>query len=131
MLLAGLSLLTVPLCLVTGQAKPNRSQLVTFEKDEEHWVGDVEVRSAHPFQWMELRQGEEVLGRVDGPESEGEFECELAKKGELLVIAASYPPGTPETALEVEFWVGSFPEIRHTFWGEGELIEEVEVRFGE
>ena len=131
LLVAGLGLLAVPLAMVTGQPKPARSQLVSPEASPDAWAADVEVRSAHPFQWMELRRGKTVLARVEGPASEGEFECPVAKKGELLVVAASYPAGTPETALQVQLWASSFPEIEHTFWGEGELVEEIEVKFDE
>ncbi len=131
LLLAGLSLLSVPLSLVTGQRKPEPSQLVVVEASEDAWVADIEVRSAHPFQWVEFRKGSEVLARLDGLVSEGEFSCELAKQGERFVVAASYPPDTPETALKVQLWVGSFPEKEFTFWGKGMLVEEVEVSFHE
>ncbi len=131
LLLTGLGFLTIPLLFVTGQPKANRSQLVTVEASVDSWVADVEVISAHPFLWMELRKGEEVLGRLEGPVREGEFECEVAKKGELLVVAASYSEEIPETALQLKIWASSYPPNQFTFWGRGELVEEREVRFDE
>ncbi|GHC46550.1 hypothetical protein GCM10007100_10230 [Roseibacillus persicicus] len=97
----------------------------------EGWVTDVSVVAVHEFVWMELRRGDEVLGRIEGPEREGEFECLLEKHGEVLVVAAEFVEGTPETAMKVTLWAGAMPEIVLNIWGEGELLEEVEVKFHE
>ena len=132
-LLAGLGLLAWPLSLVTGSPGKVASQalLVDTRGAEDSWVTDVEVRSAHPFQWVELRRGDEVLGRLEGPNREGEFECLLPNHGDLLTVEAQYPEGTPETALEVQLWPGSLPELKFTLWGEGRLLEQVEAKFHE
>ena len=130
-LLAGLGLLAWPLSLVTGKAERGTGQTVAMQTETNEWVTDVEVLSAHDFEWVELRRGEEVLGRVEGPAKEGEFECHLAEHGEILIVAAAYPEGTPETALQWKLWPGSLPEVVFTKWVEGELLEEVEVDFHE
>lgn len=130
-LLAGLGLLAWPLSLVTGRAEVASGKTVALQSEQGEWVTDVEVLSAHEFEWMELRRGEVVLGRVEGREKEGEFECLLALHGEILTVAARYPEGTPETALQVKLWPGSLPEVVFTLWVEDDLLEEVEVKFHE
>ena len=130
-LLAGLGLLAWPLSLVTGKAEAQSEDTVALQSEQNEWVTDVEVLSAHEFDWVELRLGDEVLGRVEGPAKEGEFECLLPEHGGVLIVAAGYPEGTPATALQWRFWPGSLPEVTFTNWVEDKLLEEVEVRFHE
>lgn len=127
-LLAGLALLAWPLANLTGQAKPSASEVVALVS-KGAWVTDVNVVAVHEFEWMELRRGEEILGRIDGPTREGEFECLLEKHGENLIVAAQFVEGAPETAMKVELWAGAMPEVVFNFWAEGDLLEEVEVKF--
>ena len=131
MLLAGLGLLAWPLSLVTGKPKAQPRDTVVLQSEGNEWVTDVSILSAHPFEWVEIRRGEEVLGRVEGPATGGEFECLMAEHGELLLIESRYPEGTPETALRVQLWPGSLPEVNFTIWGPGVFTEEVEVKFHE
>ena len=127
----GMGLLVWPLLVVTGQPRLASSRAVNDVESEDVLLTDVTVRSAHPFLWMELRSGGAVVERLEGPTREGEFECELSADGELLMVVVSFPPETPETALKLQFWSGSFPEKEFTFWGEGELVEEIEIQFHE
>lgn len=127
----GLGLLIWPLLVVTGQPKLASALAVNDDLPTDILATDVSVQAAHSFQWMELRNGGEVLGRIEGLAREGEFECALAAEGDLLVVAASFSDETPETALKVRFWSGSFPEKEFTFWGEGEVVEEIELQFHE
>lgn len=132
LLLVGLATLAWPLSSLTGgRAGASAAETVAIQSEEGQWVTDVSVQSAHPFEWVEVRRGEEVLGRVEGPSVEGEFECLLAEHGEVLIVAASFSEGAPRTALQVQFWPGSLPEIERTIWTEGEIFEEVEVGFHE
>lgn len=129
--MAGLGLLAWPLSLVTGQAKTVAAATVALQSAEGEWVTDVEILSAHEFEWVELRRGKELLGRIEGPTKDGEFECLLREHGEVLTVAASYPDTVPETALQLKLWPGSLPEVVVTLWTDGELLEEVEVNFHE
>lgn len=131
LLLAGLGLLAWPLALVTARPTKSVAEVVATETAEGLLVTDVLVRSAHHFEWFELRRGEEVLGRLQGPALEGEFECELLPHGDKLVVAAAFEPESPETALQIELWAGSMPEFVRNFWTRGELQEEVEIDFHE
>lgn len=130
-LLIGLCLLAVPLYLIIEKEETVERAVVEIESEGGEWVMDVEVASAHAFDWMELRRGEEVLGRIEGLTTEGEFECLLARHGGMVTLAASYPEGTPETAMRLQLWAGSLPEVAFTVWGEGGLLEELEVKFHE
>ena len=130
LLLSGLALLALPLSFVTGQAEVSARELVTTET-EDSWVTDVNVMAAHEFAWMELRRGAEAIGRIEGPTTEGEFECLVGKHGERLVVAAQFVDEAAETALKVELWAGAMPDVVFNLWGEGEILEEVEVKFHE
>lgn len=131
LLLAGLGLLAWPLALVTARPTKTSAEVVATETEEGSLVTDVMVRSAHRFEWFELRRGEAVLGRIQGPALEGEFECELLPHGDKLLVAASFSPESPETALQLALWAGAMPEFGRTFWTQGALLEEVEVDFHE
>ena len=74
-LLAVLGMMAIPLAAVTRErALPALAAMV---EPSEHGLVEtlVQVRSAHPFQYFELRRDEEVLGRLEGPALEGEFTC--------------------------------------------------------
>lgn len=131
LLLAGLGLLAWPLALVTARPDQAAPSVVAPEAADGSLVTDVMVRSAHPFDWFELRRGEELLGRIEGPTLEGEFECLLSPHNERLVVAAAFGKEIPETALQLELWAGAMPEFVRNFWAEGELLEEVQVDFHE
>ncbi|MBK1835226.1 hypothetical protein [Roseibacillus ishigakijimensis] len=131
LLAGGLALLIWPLVLVTGQAQAPATEVVAVESSQGQWITDVTVQAAHAFDWMELRRGEEVLGRVEGPTKAGEFECLLERHGEILIVAAQFVEGSPESALKLELWAGAMPEVVLNLWGEGEIFEEVEVKFHE
>jgi hypothetical protein len=130
-LLAGLALLAWPLSLVTGKAEARAGGTVAIQSAEGEWVTDVSITTAHPFDWIELRRGEEVLGRIEGPATSGEFECLLSEHGDVLLVESSFPEGTPLTALQVQLWPGSLPEVNFTIWTQGVFVEEVEVKFHE
>ena len=131
LLVGGLACLAWPLSMMTGKPAPVPSRLVVAQVVAGDWVTDVQVKAAHEFTWMELRRGEEVLGRVQGPTREGEFECLLAEQGEDLIVAAEFDDDTPETALQVQLWPASLPEVELNFWAEGDLLEEVTIQFYE
>lgn len=131
LLLAGLGLLAWPLALVTARPGRATSQVITPVTVDGSLVTDVIVRSAHPFEWFELRRGEEVLARIGGPALEGEFECLLSPHNERLIVAAAFGEDCPETALKIELWAGAMPEFFRNFWAQGDLLEEVEIDFHE
>ena len=101
LLLVGLACVAWPLSLVIGQPSSAVSQVVAIQSADGDWVTDVQVKAAHEFAWMELRREEQVLGRVEGPAVEGEFECLLAQHGEDLIVAVEFTAEAPETALQV------------------------------
>ena len=130
-LLAGLAVLAWPLAQVTAPPRGSPPQVVEPQTAEGLLVTDVSVKSAHPFEWMELRRDSIVLGRIEGPTLEGEFECDLAPHGERLIVAAHYGEKSPETAMRLQLWAGAMPEVEMNFWVDGDLLEEVEVQFHE
>ncbi len=131
LLLGGLGLMAWPLASVTGEPASPAEAVVAIQSSDGQWFTDVELQAAHDFSYAELRIGDRVLGRVTGPAREGEFECQLPTHGGVVTVVASFPEGTPETALKVRLWPGSLPENVFTLWGEGELLEELELNFHE
>ena len=131
LLLAGvLAAFIWPLVIVSGKNRTVKSTS-SPEATVEGLPATVLVKAAHEFLWFELRRGEELLGRIEGPEFEGEFECALALHGEVLLVEAEFPEGAPETALRTSIWGEGMPEEVLTFWTEDRLFEEVEIQFHE
>lgn len=128
-LLLVLGLMAVPLTAVT------RDRTVEVEPAIEETLahGDVstvvQVRSAHPFQSLVLRRDEEVLGRLEGPATEGEFTCLVHGEEDWLVLEAVLKDGDELTALGIEMWPEGLPTVERTFWGRGALVEELQIRW--
>lgn len=133
LLLAGMATLSVPLIWVTadrGTAAP-RDEPSAIPPDGIR--SDIEVVSAHPLEWLQLsRQSDgEVIGRLEGPFTFGEFEAELPLGGEGLLVSAKWSEGAPRSALRVELLPDGFPTVSKSFWGRGQLQQTWEVSFDE
>ena len=131
LLLVVLAFFAWPLLVVAGNVGGKEQKVSSEQETVQSLTTTVLVKAAHEFQWFELRRGTEVLGRVEGPELEGEFECFLELHGEVLVVAAFFGEDSPETALQMNVWGEGMPEEVLTFWVQGQLLEEVEVNFHE
>jgi hypothetical protein len=128
-LLAVLGLMAIPLAAVTReQPRPAEPEAVTVAAhDMVETV--VRVRAAHPFQSLELRRDSEVLGRLEGPATEGEFTCRLNGDEDWVVIEADLAEGDALTAFGIEFWPEGLPTVEETFWGRGRMVEELQIRW--
>ena len=77
-LLVVLGLMAIPLAALTRDRGEPADEVVVEEPSEHGHVETlVQVRTAHPFQFVEIRRDDEVLGRLEGPATEGELTCRL------------------------------------------------------
>lgn len=89
----------------------------------------VRIRFAHAPQTLSLKQGDkEVLKQpLDLKQSplEVKAELEVSHDGNEFILAATWPEGTPETAVTVELEPESFETRSETRWSSGTQMEEV------
>lgn len=130
-LLVVLGLLALPLVGLTG----NRSTAESVEVPEEETSGHekvftlVKIRAAHEFQQVVLKSEGEIIGRLTGPAREGEIECQLDSEEAWLVLEAALDENSGQTAVALEFWPEGLPAKEKTFWGEGKVVEELQLRW--
>lgn len=120
----GLAAVAVPLILLTsGQAK--QAEREAPRTTARVVRADVNCRFAHKPRFINLSVGDKTLVRIDQPEnSPVSREIHLApEEGLELKLEATWPEGTPETALTVEIVPDEFDARAETRWGEGTLSE--------
>ncbi len=88
--------------------------------------GFVTVRSAHPYQSIEISRGGKVLWQVSEPGLEAESELELLAQ-DLLQFRVIWPDETPETAVFVEIEPDGKEAFSQTYWAVGNLGEEIRL----
>lgn len=83
----------------------------------------VTIRSAHPPQSLEIRHEGEVLYQAAPAEPfiEADWELPVEATGLELAVRASWPPGTPETVVEVTLEPDGLDSRSASAWGAGEL----------
>lgn len=86
---------------------------------------DVFIRAAHPFTEVKVIIGE-ASWSFSPDEDYKEIYFPLADSGDLLLaVNATWPEGTPESAIFIEFTPDELENRSHTVWGFGEITEEV------
>lgn len=88
----------------------------------------VRLRFAHRPLTVSLKEGDvELAVKVDLATSPVEFQTELevSHDGNELILQATWPEGTPETALTVELEPDGFDTRRETRWSSGNTLDEV------
>lgn len=86
------------------------------------------LRFAHKPLTVSLKQGaEELAQKLDLTASPVEFKTaiEVSHDGNELLLSATWPEGTPETALTLELEPDGFETRRETRWSSGAAMEEV------
>lgn len=86
------------------------------------------LRFAHRPLTVSLKQGnEELAQKVDLSTSPVEFrtDVKVSKSGNELVLAVTWPEGTPDTALTVELEPDGLETRSETRWSSGAALEEV------
>lgn len=86
------------------------------------------LRFAHQPLSVSLKQGDKELAqKLDLSASPVEFRTgvKVSKGGNELVLAATWPEGTPDTALTVELEPDGFEIRSETRWSSGTALEEV------
>jgi len=90
---------------------------------------DVSIRAAHPFQEVKITIGEASWSFAPD-ESLKEIYFPLDDSGNLLVaVSATWPEGTPESALFVEFMPDGMETRSDTVWGLENITGEFEFHW--
>jgi hypothetical protein len=133
-LVAAISLIAWPLHRLTADPPPSADDHeIRVPTDEGAGLLPtlIQVRAAHAFDAVEIRMGETLVGRIDGPDRSGEIELEFDPHGEPLRAEVRFPSGSPETAVRFEVWPEAHETREVTFWGEGEVRETLDFHWHE
>jgi hypothetical protein len=127
-------LLAVPLALLTGAGSHPGS---VVQAGDEHPEGGqkhapvpalLRLRFAHQPLAIHLKQeGRELLTQLDLKTSpaEARSEIEVSHDGNELELSATWPPGTPDTALTLEIELDGFETRRETRWSDDAALTEI------
>jgi hypothetical protein len=117
--------LAVPLSHLTGTTTPAKAAAV--EKVVEKSVkGLVRVRYAHRPATLSVRIGEkEVIGSVEGSPMEVDAPLPSTKDGVDVFVKATWPEGTPDTAVTVELEPDGLATRSETRWSSSASLDEV------
>lgn len=124
-------LLAVPLYRLTSQASAASIPLVKTSASDsklENVQVLIRLRFAHQPQSVSLKQGKrELLTDADFTSSPLEVRSDLAisKDGNELALSATWPAGTPDTALTVEIEPDGLDSRTETRWSADAMLEEI------
>lgn len=118
--------LAVPLSQLTGnnaRGKPVTKAAVKAEKSEDAWV---RLRFAHmPSKLsVKLDNRELITSAVTSP-MEIKTQLKLVKGGADVFLAATWPEGTPDTAITLELAPDGLESRSETRWSSGGSLDEV------
>lgn len=125
-------LLAIPLVQLTGNTANTPALSANMNESPAAKVEAVptliRLRYAHKPTSVSLKQaGKELLGALDLAESpcETQIKMIIAKAGDDLELIATWPPGTPETALTVEIEPDGLESRSQTRWSTDATLNEI------
>ena len=125
LLLAGLSLLWIPLARLTGA--PDRIPEAP-QSDAPHQESPVRLslRFAHPPLSLRVSHLDTVVWETSDPEAMADgtvIQLAIPPEGIDLALSATWPDGTPESALQLELEPEGLDTQSAVVWGEGSVDE--------
>lgn len=124
-------LMAVPLVRLTGNAPEqpsSQTQEVADASASKAVPAWIRVRHAHkPLKLSLKSDGKELLQHQDLSESLIEFESSfpISKDGHEISLEASWPPGTPDTAVTVEIEPEGHDARSETRWSSEAAMQEI------
>ncbi len=117
-----LTALAIPLAQTLKPTPPPTQNPPEITQKASTHRADLAVRSAHPYSSATVTiNGASWSFNADEDEQEVYFPFSHST---TVQISATWPEGTPETALLIELIPDELELRSHTFWGEGQLIDE-------
>lgn len=123
-----LVLLGIPLWVVTRPSSPPQNPRSEEKQNREFIAADLSVVSAHPFLTLSV----EIDGQSWTFENDEIQEVQLPRSEDFsatLLVRASWPEGTPLTALLLELTPEGLEDRSKTLWGETDIIEEIQFQW--
>lgn len=118
--------LAVPLSHLTGTTTVAKAAPAAKVVVETSGKALVRVKYAHRPVTLSVRMGEkEVIGSVEGSPMEVEAALPPAKDGVDVFVKATWPEGTPDTAVTVELEPDGLATRSETRWSAAASLDEV------
>lgn len=118
--------LAIPLSILTGTATPVKAAEVKKVVEEKGVKGLVRVRYAHRPVTLSVRVGEkELIQGVEESPMEVDAPLPSTKDGVDVFVKATWPEGTPDTAVTVELEPDGLATRSETRWSSAASLDEV------
>ena len=120
--LAPLAALGWPLAKVINQ-EPYQQAKVVEDSSGPLLQADLEIKAAHPFKRLEVSAADTTWTFTADEDIKTIF---IPKDREIVfTVTATWPEGTPESAILLTLRPDGRPDRNHTLWGFLELTEEI------
>lgn len=87
-------------------------------------TADLEIRSAHPFESIQVTIGEASWSFAPDDDIK---QIHYPRDARLvLTVSVDWPEGTPETAVLFTLTPDGAHDLKHTLWGEDEITAEID-----
>lgn len=118
--------LAVPLSQLTGTSLQDKPAVKAAAKVEASSAALLRVRYAHRPVTLSVKiGGKELVGSIDASPLEMETTLTAPKEGVDVFVAATWPEGTPDTALTLEIEPDGLESRTETRWSSGTTLDEV------
>ncbi|MFC5453561.1 hypothetical protein [Prosthecobacter fluviatilis] len=118
--------LAIPLSILTGTTTPVKAAELKKMVEEKSVKGLVRVRYAHRPVTLSVKIGEkEVISSVEESPMEVDAPLPSTKDGVDVFVKATWPEGTPDTAVTVELEPDGLATRSETRWSSAASLDEV------
>ncbi|MBB5032123.1 hypothetical protein [Prosthecobacter vanneervenii] len=118
--------LAVPLSHLTGTTTPVKAAVVAKVVEEKGVKGLVRVRYAHRPVMLSVKVGEkELVTAIEESPMEVDAPLPSTKDGVDVFVKATWPEGTPDTAVTVELEPDGLATRSETRWSSAASLDEV------
>lgn len=118
--------LAVPLSQLTGTSSQAKPAVKAAAKVEKSSGALLRVRYAHRPATLSVKIADkELVGSLDASPLELQTTLVAAEKGVDVFVAATWPEGTPDTALTLEIEPDGLESRAETRWSSGATLDEV------
>ncbi|HEY1051871.1 MAG TPA: hypothetical protein VGE39_19000 [Prosthecobacter sp.] len=119
--------LAVPLSQLTGTSTQDKSAVKAAVKAEKSGGARLRVRYAHRPATLSVKIADKELVAGEMAASPLEMQATLlsAEEGVDVFVAATWPEGTPDTALTLEIEPDGLESRTETRWSSGAALDEV------
>lgn len=118
-----LALLAWPLSAVISKKPPRKQTAGIGIQQGPLMTAELSILAAHPFQSVTVEIGDQSWSFAPDEDIQ---EIQFPRESSVtLTVSATWPDGTPESAILLKLQAEGLPDQSHTTWGWGQITEPV------